>query len=161
MILAGLLPHEGNLEFGRTKAQQEIQPTNQLIHVIAHLNAIKLELSLTENLQFWIDLSGGSTSLIPKALQNAGLSGLDNFAAGHLSAGQKHRLSLARLLVSPRPVWLLDEPSSALDAAGDKWIASLIENQLEKGGVVIAATHKPIELNQKLPLKTLTLGASS
>lgn len=158
LALAGLLPHEGKLKFGRTDEQEDQLPTSQLIHFISLASAMKPELTLTENLTFWCKMLGGVESEIPNALKNSGLGGLDNFETGHLSTGQTHRLSLARLLVIPRPIWLLDEPSSALDADGDTWVASLIDQHISKGGLVIAATHRPISLKNASATKTLNLG---
>ncbi len=159
LALAGLLPHEGKLSFGRTIQQEDQLPTSQLIHFISLTSAMKAQLTLAENLAFWCKMLGGSESKIPQALKDSGLGGLDNFETGHLSTGQTHRLSLARLLVSPRPIWLLDEPSSALDADGDTWVASLIDDHIAKGGLVIAATHRPISLKDAKSAKTLNLGA--
>jgi len=163
MVLAGFLPYSGVLQI--TTPDDEI-PASQMMHFIGHQNAIKKELSLRQNLQFWSDMYGGDKSSIIDALDEAGLYGLENFAAGHLSTGQKHRLSLCRLLVSPRPLWLLDEPTSALDQQGDKWVADLIARHLQDGGMVIAATHRQIDLQQidlkqqknRIKMKSLLLG---
>ena len=69
------------------------------------------------------------------------IAGLD---AGYLSAGQGRRLALARLLVTARPLWLLDEPTAALDVEGHELVAALIDEHLDRGGMVVAATHDPI-----------------
>ncbi|MCF6302629.1 MAG: heme ABC exporter ATP-binding protein CcmA [Devosiaceae bacterium] len=159
MALAGLLPFEGTLDFGRSKQKTEELPNAHLIHFVSLLNAMKPQMTLAENLDFWCRMFGGATRPIPAALEKSGLGGLDNFQAGHLSTGQRHRLSLARLLVNPRPVWLLDEPSSALDDAGDAWVARLIEGHLANNGLVIAATHRPIHLNDKFAQNTLSIGS--
>ena len=162
MVLSGILPHLGELKFTRTHTPpdqaDDDTPISELIHHIGHQSAMKADLTLVENLKFWIAVSGGDEGVIPDALKQAGLAGLDNFTAGHLSAGQKHRLSLSRLLVIPRPIWLLDEPSSALDAQGDVWIAQLIDTHIARGGIAITATHRPIELSPQTPHKTLTIG---
>ena len=158
LLIAGSLPYGGNLDFGRTATDEEENPTSHFIHYIGSLNAMKPEMTLAENLNFWRQIYGGEANSIPQVLIKAGLAGLDNFQTGHLSTGQKHRLSLARLLVSPRPIWLLDEPSSALDADGDKWVAALIDEHLAANGLVIAATHRPITLNSKARADTLNLG---
>ncbi|HHB82595.1 MAG TPA: heme ABC exporter ATP-binding protein CcmA [Devosia sp.] len=156
MALAGLLPFEGKIDFGRKKEETDELPTSHLIHFVSLLNAMKPQLTLAENLGFWSRMFAGTTKPIPSALKRAGLGGLDNFLTGHLSTGQKHRLSLARLLVSPRPIWLLDEPSSALDSDGDIWVANLIEEHLSDNGLVIAATHRPISLREGVAQSTLT-----
>ncbi|HHS82449.1 MAG TPA: heme ABC exporter ATP-binding protein CcmA [Devosia sp.] len=158
--LAGLLPHEGTLSFAPDTgngANGSDQPASERMHLIGHNSAMKKHLTLQENLSFWAHMSGGDPAQISDALIRAGLGGLDRYPAGHLSAGQRHRLSLARLLVSPRPLWLLDEPSSALDASGDEWIATLIAYQAQAGGLVIAATHRPIALDPAIPCSTLNM----
>lgn len=160
MSLAGLLPYEGQLFWNLDNDTLDGTSLVQLFHFVGHLSAMKPELTLLENLRFWAALFGGDEKNIEPALEEAGLGGLDNYHAGHLSAGQKHRLSLARLLISPRPVWLLDEPSSALDAKGDIWVAGLITKHLETGGIVIAATHRPIELETGATVHTLILGGN-
>ncbi len=161
MILAGLLPGDGTVHFERSPRSREQIPDRELIHYVGHLNAMKPELTLFDNLAFWAAMSGNGQPgrTIPDALENAGLGGLENFEAGRLSAGQKHRLSLARLLVTPRPVWLLDEPSSALDAAGDRWVAELIDAHIANNGLAVIATHRPISLNARTKAQTLSLGA--
>lgn len=165
MILSGILPYHGELKFipinTPCKNGDDEIIISQLIHHIGHQSAMKSDLTLVENLKFWIALSGGDETLIPEALKKAGLAGLDNFTAGHLSAGQKHRLSLSRLLVCPRPIWLLDEPSSALDNQGDIWIAHLIDTHIAQGGIAITATHRPIELAPQTFHKTLNIETNS
>lgn len=160
LVLAGILPHLGNFEIKSSKGEQQDIPVSQLIHFIGHQNAIKPELTLKQNLQFWTQMYQGDQASISNMLKEAGLFGLDNFLAGHLSTGQKHRLSLCRLLLSPRPLWLLDEPTSALDIQGDIWVSDLISSHLEKGGIVIAATHRSIELKNQKKTESLTMGAN-
>lgn len=161
MALAGFLPFEGKLDFGRTEQAEEQTPISHHMHFIGSLNAMKSEMTLRENLRFWCQILGGQSNSISNALDKSGLGGLDNFLTGHLSTGQKHRLSLARLLTIHRPIWLLDEPSSALDAEGDKWVASLIDDHLANNGLVITATHRPIKLGETTTSHTLNLGIKS
>ena len=78
------------------------------------------------------------------ALEQVGLAGIGHLDAGYLSTGQTRRLALARLLVTDRKIWLLDEPLAALDAEGDALVARLVATRLETGGAVIAATHDDI-----------------
>lgn len=157
MAIAGYL-HIGAGEITwRTDNDNDNEEENSLIenlHFIAHQDAIKPTLSLKENLMFWCSLYGGAPEKVIDALKIVGLSHAIDFEAGLLSAGQKKRLSLARLLVANRALWLLDEPTSSLDKQGDELVVSLIDNHLERGGIAIIATH--LDLNIK-NAKTLIL----
>ena len=128
-----------------------------LLHYCGHRNAIKPRLSVLENLTFWAQING-ATGLAPHAaLAEVGLGGLDQLDAGYLSAGQSRRLALARLLVSLRPLWLLDEPTAALDDQGHRLVAGLLADHLAMGGLAIIATHDPINLPDAAALRTLQL----
>ncbi len=143
LCLAGQLRHDGQIDWrGRS---DDARPGTDL-HLIGHLPALKPSLTVEENLAFWAELNGGDRALVPGALEACGLGGLGDLDAGVLSAGQTRRLSLARLLVAERPIWLLDEPSSALDARGEKWIGGLMAAHARRGGLVIAATHLDLDL---------------
>ena len=115
-----------------------------LLHLLGHAAGVKARLTLVENLRFWQALNG-ATGLAPQAaLEAVGLGSLGGLDAGYLSAGQTKRLSLARLLVSHRDIWLLDEPLASLDAAGDRLVVDLLAAHLARGGAAIAATHDDI-----------------
>ena len=95
--------------------------------------------------------------------QPSGLAALRDIPAAYLSAGQKRRLGLARLLLAERPIWLLDEPTVSLDTAGQAALASAVEGHLAKGGLAIAATHVPLGLSKARELHlggTATAGAA-
>ncbi len=78
------------------------------------------------------------------ALAAVHLGSLADLPAAYLSAGQRRRLSLARLLSVPRPIWLLDEPTAALDAAGQAMLVDMMRQHLAGGGMIVAATHGPL-----------------
>jgi len=129
-------------------------------HLLAHAAGVKARLTLAENLAFWRALNG-PTGLAPAAaLERVGLGGLGGLEAGHLSAGQARRLALGRLIVSDRPLWLLDEPLAALDAAGAALVGRLLGERLATGGAVVAATHDDIPVAAGIPTTTLRLGAA-
>ena len=116
-------------------------------HFIGHLNAVKPSLTAAENLAFWgAMLAGNDVRHERRALGRLGLEGLADVPAGYLSAGQKRRLGLARLLVAKRPLWLLDEPTVSLDAASVATFAGIVAEHLAGGGIAIAATHVPLGL---------------
>ncbi len=137
LALAGVLrPDGGTLRW----AGGEPPP----MHVLGHQSGVKARLSLGENLRFWRVVNGPMGLEPEAALERVGLGGLEAIAAGHLSAGQTRRLALARLLVSDRPLWLLDEPLAALDTAGERLVEMLVADRLSTGGAIIAATHDDI-----------------
>jgi len=129
------------------------------LHYCGHRNAVKARLTTLENLQFWQALNGATGIAAMAALDEVGLGALAGLDAGYLSAGQSRRLALARLLVSHRPLWLLDEPTAALDLEGHDLVTRLIDRHLDMGGTAIAATHDPITLPDPARMETLVLGA--
>jgi heme exporter protein A len=126
------------------------------IHYLGHLDALKPALTVADNLGYWRRVYGGDGD-IEAALDKVGLAHLIDLPAGRLSAGQKRRVALARLLVAERPVWLLDEPATALDAAAEAMLGALIAAHLGGGGLAMAATHRPLPV---APAATLALGGS-
>ncbi|QQR36628.1 heme ABC exporter ATP-binding protein CcmA [Devosia oryziradicis] len=129
------------------------------LHHCGHRNAIKPRLSVLENLDFWRAVNGATGIATRAALDEVGLGPLADLDAGYLSAGQSRRLALARLLVSHRSLWLLDEPTAALDLDGHALLTRLIDRHLDMGGLAIAATHDPITLPDPARMETLVLGA--
>ncbi len=129
------------------------------LHYCGHRNAIKPRLSVRENLAFWAALNGKTGLAVQAALDEVGLGHLAALDAGYLSAGQSRRLALARLLVSLRPLWLLDEPSASLDSDGHDLLIRLLDRHLDMGGLAVAATHDPITLPDPARMETLVLGA--
>ena len=119
-------------------------------HFVGHSNAVKPSLTAAENMYFWRSYLGAASperapDVAPdRALDRLGLGELRDVPAGYLSAGQKRRLCLARLLVARRPLWLLDEPTVSLDAASVALFADLVTEHLTGGGLVVAATHVPL-----------------
>ncbi|MEM6310108.1 MAG: heme ABC exporter ATP-binding protein CcmA [Pseudomonadota bacterium] len=112
----------------------------------AHADGVKPMLSVAENLDFWAQLFG--TQDVSDALHAFDLGPLRNRLAGSLSAGQKRRLGLARMLITGRPIWLLDEPTVSLDAAAVRQFAAAVETHLAAGGCAIMATHIDLGLTQ-------------
>jgi heme exporter protein A len=118
-------------------------------HYLGHRDALKPALSVTENLAFWADFLGGERFDPAESLAIVGLDHATHLPAGFLSAGQRRRLSLARLLTVRRPVWLLDEPTNALDVAGQDMFGGLMREHLGRGGMIIAATHAPLGIDSR------------
>ncbi|MDB5484741.1 MAG: Heme exporter protein CcmA [Tardiphaga sp.] len=126
-------------------------------HYLGHRDAMKPSLSVRENLGFWRDFLGGDVADVTESIAAVGLSHAIDLPAVVLSAGQRRRLSVARLLAVRRPVWLLDEPLSALDAAGQALMAALMTDHLSGGGVIVAATHGPLGIEAR----EMRLGAAA
>jgi heme exporter protein A len=114
----------------------------QQAHYIAHQEAVKTALTVEENLAFWRDFLGGGS--LEAALEAFALSRFASFQAGLLSAGQKRRLALARLALITRRLWLLDEPTVGLDTASLARLVAVMSAHLDRGGMIIAATHVPL-----------------
>jgi len=126
----------------------------QAVHYLGHLDGLKLRLTVRENLLFWRRLWKGSGD-VDDALDTVGIGSLDYLHVASLSAGQKRRVSLARLLIHARPVWLLDEPATSLDAAGEAMLGGLIERHLAGGGMAMAALHRPLPV---APTHSIAMG---
>ena len=154
-MIAGLNePTEGNFELDGGHHDLAI---GQQCHFIAHQNAIKPTLTVRENLEFWSGfLAGGS---VGDALDAFNLTPLANYSAALLSAGQSRRLSLCRLQVVPRVIWLLDEPTVGLDDASTANLRALMQAHLDHGGMIIATTHVDLGLPATTTFDFATLGA--
>jgi heme exporter protein A len=144
-IVAGLIrPQRGRLELEGADAELTV---GEQAHYLGHQDALKPSLSVAENLAFWAAFLGGGGAKGGAALAAVGLDGLAHLPAVYLSAGQRRRLSLARLLAVERPIWLLDEPASALDVSGQAMLAALMRAHLARDGLILAATHGPLGLD--------------
>lgn len=115
-------------------------------HYFGHANAMKAAMSVAENLAFWQGFLGEPDLSAADALDAFGLADLSHLPYTDLSAGQKRRAAAARLLVSRRPVWLLDEPTASLDAASEAVFVGLMRRHVAAGGILMAATHLPLGL---------------
>jgi heme exporter protein A len=140
--IAGLLPLAGGELRLEGAAPDAVLP--ELCHYVGHVNAVKASLSVGENLAFWADYLEDGRNL-KSALASFGLTELSDLPAGLLSAGQKRRLALSRLFAAPRPIWLLDEPQSSLDAASVKLLDAAVKDHLEAGGIALVASHTPLK----------------
>jgi heme exporter protein A len=152
-VIAGLLRLEaGSLELRDGEHERTIA---EQCHFLGYQDALKPALTVAENLSFWVHYLGGRSAAPEPALGAVGLGELADLPAGYLSSGQRRRLSLARLIAVKRPIWLLDEPTAALDASGQARLAELLRQHVAEGGLAVAATHGPLGVE---PTAELRLG---
>ena len=154
-LLATLLaPASGRLLWAGTPVADDVAAYRARLHYVGHLDAIKPALGVRETLCLWAGLRGAGVSAIDVALAAFGLERLADWPCRWLSAGQRRRLALARLVATPATLWLLDEPTAALDADGEARLAAAVAEHRKAGGRVVLATHQPMALPdaKELPL---------
>lgn len=141
-VIAGLLPNDmGTVSLN----SKEFEDVCTACHYFGHQNAMKTVLTVHDNLEFWRGIYGGNGLCSVEALERVGLAHTLHLPFGYLSAGQKRRVAFLKLLVSKRPIWLLDEPTTAMDKNSDKIIGAIMSEHLDSGGIIIAATHQPLQ----------------
>ncbi len=153
--LAGLLPLAAGRLVLTSSGGADGGPVAENVHFIGHIEGLKAALTAGENLAFAAAVAGTPGIAPDRALERLGIGHLASLPVAYCSAGQRRRVALARLLAARRPVWLLDEPATALDQAGQAVLAALLADHRAAGGLVIAATHGPVGL--AAPLHELDL----
>jgi heme exporter protein A len=152
-LIAGFLaPAAGRLVVRTAEGENDdAEERGKLVGWLGHQDGLKPQLTVVEQLDFFAALYRGKGDT--GVLEQVGLARQADLPCRYLSAGQRRRLALARLLVCRRPLWLLDEPFAALDAAGQALVAHLMAQHCGAGGIIIAATHEPLGLsNESLKL---------
>ncbi len=153
-ILAGLLPPDsGHIQWDGAPIRNNDAFRRELMY-IGHKSAVKLDATVRENLTFWAEIFH-TELLLPAALRFYDLDRFADVPAGQLSAGWQRRVALARLIVAPCRLWLLDEPTNFLDDDAVVLTASLIESRVRQGGIVIVASHI---MNSAIAAHTLYMG---
>ncbi|MGE5517722.1 MAG: heme ABC exporter ATP-binding protein CcmA [Bacteroidota bacterium] len=150
-VMAGLLrPTVGQVLWGETPAGEDAEAHAARTHYVGHHDAIKPVLSVAENLRFWARLhephAATAARAVDTALERFALSHLRDVPGKMLSAGQKRRTNLARLLAAPSPLWLLDEPTTALDKGSIKVLEAVMAEHRAAGGMVVLSTHQDVDL---------------
>jgi heme exporter protein A len=149
-VIAGLLAAEEG-EVSVMVSNHKVPRAAEACHYLGHRNAMKREITVEENLSFWKrfmgDMEGGRGLSPDAAAELLGLSSILHLPFGYLSAGQQRRMAMAKLLCAWRPIWLLDEPTAALDVQSEALFADLMRRHMAEGGIVIAATHQPLGLD--------------
>ncbi|HVI90883.1 MAG TPA: heme ABC exporter ATP-binding protein CcmA [Dongiaceae bacterium] len=152
-LAAGLLrPAAGAFLWNDQPIRRDGDAHHRRLIYLGHADALKAGLTVEENLRFWADLAGltrdTAGSVVAQALDTLGLAALAGLPARFLSAGQRRRLTLARLLLRPAasvPLWLLDEPTNALDAQSQLRLLDLMRDHLAAGGVIMLASHEALD----------------
>ncbi|NDP43095.1 MAG: cytochrome c biogenesis heme-transporting ATPase CcmA [Aromatoleum sp.] len=148
-MLAGLsMPSDGQIRWNRVAVAPFSPAVRAEVAFAGHLPALKDELSAEENLGSMVALAGATVSrdAMLRSLDGVGLLRQRSLPARVLSQGQRRRIGLARLTLYARPLWILDEPVTALDGSGAALLSQMITGHLEAGGLVVAATHAPLDL---------------
>ena len=145
-LLAGLVrPIAGRLLWDGEDALADLAAHAARVTYVGHLDAVKPGLTAAENLAFAARMGQGS---VDGALDAMALGDLAEVPARYLSAGQKRRLALARLVLSAAPLWLLDEPTVGLDTASQALVGAVLTAHRARGGIVVAATHVPLPMQE-------------
>ena len=154
-LMAGLIaPAAGSLSWDGARIADDPEAQRARLHYLGHLEALKPALSVAENLAFAAALRGTRVSdgAIDAALAGFDLALLRDLPARFLSQGQRRRVALARLLLSPAALWLLDEPTLALDRDALACLFSAVAAHLASGGLAVIATHVPIDVGRVVAL---------
>ena len=142
-MLAGFIaPAGGTIRFGDLADGEE---RGKRVGWLGHHDAVKTQMTVRETLAFFARLHGGGD--VDAAMERTGLARLAELPGQYLSAGQRKRVSLARLLLSARPLWLMDEPLASLDAGGKTTAAGLVAAHVAAGGIAVVATHEPLGID--------------
>jgi heme exporter protein A len=158
-MLAGLLPPEaGRLSWRGVDITTDPAAYRADLAYLGHLDGLKPQLLVRENLGFWAELGSTPVNGVETALGRVGLLACADMPAQFLSAGQRRRLGLARLLLDPAPLWLLDEPTTSLDSNGQGLVLDLIASHLAAGGLAVISSHDDLALPRA---STLTLGSAA
>jgi heme exporter protein A len=156
-VIAGLIPPTaGRIALDGTPFDADA--ASEAVSYAGHLDAIKPQLTVAENLRFWSGLFGGDVAAAMAAFE---LGALADRPAHACSAGQKRRLGLARLMLAPRRLWLLDEPTVSLDAAATARFCAAVRTHCAAGGMALIATHVELDLPAGAPLVLEPLAASA
>ena len=160
-MLCGLAPVEsGDILWNGTPIRSQRTAFQRDLCYLGHLNALQESMTVHENLAFTASLGGfvPNAGQIPAILARFGVGGRQDHIVRHLSQGQKRRVALARLALSPATLWVLDEPFVAMDDAGIGMLTELIAQHLAEGGVTVLTSHQPVEIGA-IPAQILELRA--
>jgi heme exporter protein A len=153
-LLAGLsAPAAGRILWRGRAIAEDVPAHHQRLRFLTHLDGVKPALTVLENLRFWSALMGAPASRATSALAAFDLERIADLPARFLSAGQRRRLALSRLVLMPATLWLLDEPSTSLDSEGSERLLAAIAAHRAQGGIAVVATHDRLALQPSEELR--------
>ncbi|MGH6881436.1 heme ABC exporter ATP-binding protein CcmA [Hypericibacter sp.] len=159
-LLAGLnAPAAGRILWQGRAIAEDMPAHRRRLRFLTHLDGVKPALTVLENLAFWSALMGGTAAAARSALTAFELERIADLPARFLSAGQRRRLALSRLVLMPAALWLLDEPSTSLDSEGSERLLAAIATHRTQDGIVILATHDRLALTPTRELRLAYNGA--
>ena len=152
-------PAAGEIRWNGARASEDVENFRRQLCYVGHHNGLQGEFTAAENLAFHLTLAGdaGPTS-IQEALGQLGLTAVAHLPAKLLSQGQKRRLGLARFLISQKPLWIMDEPITAMDVRSAARMTGYFTAHLDRGGLIVLTSHQEMTLASH-PLRTLSLDA--
>lgn len=153
-IICGLSPAEsGEVRYAQQPIQTQLEHFHRKLCYLGHHNALQESMTVAENLTFTAALAGQpiAQQQLLTVLSGFGLKGRASQLVRHLSQGQKRRVALAKLAISPAPLWVLDEPYVAMDEAGIHMLAKLIAQHLQDGGMAVITSHQRVAIGDIAP----------
>jgi heme exporter protein A len=160
-MVCGLAPiEEGEINWNGAPIRSQREAYQHDLCYLGHLNALQESMTVSENILFMTALSGSTVepNHMNEVLAGFGVGGRSQQLVRHLSQGQKRRVALARLALSPARLWILDEPFVAMDEAGIKMLADLIASHLTEGGLAVLTSHQQVPIGS-IPAQMLELRA--
>lgn len=153
-MLCGLRTYdEGSIHFNQQAIAELDRDYTDKLNYLGHKNGNKADLTVSENLKFASNQTEHKESSLAEVIKRVGLVKESNQLSAHLSAGQNRRLAIARLLVNQQPIWILDEPFTALDSSGIAMVKALMKEHVQRGGLVVLTSHHDFELTPFTVLK--------
>ena len=154
-LMAGLSrPLSGTIAWNDTDIADDPETHNRHFHYVGHADPVKPVLTVAENLAFWAAIRdrADTAGAVAEALERLGIGHLASVPGQFLSAGQKRRVNLARVLTAPADLWLLDEPQTALDSQASRSLDAAIADHRQQGGMVVMSSHAEADLKDAAPL---------
>jgi len=160
-LLCGLRsPDQGTIKFNHQEIDDLAREYNDQLLYLSHKNGVKADLTARENLNSFCQLYGQPAEFVDEVLVKMELVNEADISCRFLSEGQNRRVALARLLLSPAPIWILDEPLTALDEAGVELVKKLLHLKLQREGMIIISSHHDLNIDEGIGMQRINLTPS-